>query len=319
MPRLIDCFIFFNELDVLEIRLRELAGVVDRFVLVEATHSFRGHPKDLVFAANRARFAPYLDRITHVVVDDMPCDPDPWVNERFQRNAIARGLHGAAPDDIVVVSDVDEIPRASVMAELRGTPFKAAGLRMRLYYVRLNYQNLVGSASHAVWSVAQPFARFRSAQAARDLRPALDAADGALPPGHLVLPDAGWHFSYLGDKERILNKVRNFSHAEIDTAALEALDIDGLMRSGTDLLGRGGMVWGVVPGGHGLPDAVLADPDRYAALLAPCDPADLDRTLMRVVAGGEALRRAEQDAPVLTMMRRRFRRWRSLAGLPALG
>lgn len=54
---IIDCFTFFNELDVLEIRLRELDGVVDRFVLVEATLTHQGKPKPLLYAENKERFA----------------------------------------------------------------------------------------------------------------------------------------------------------------------------------------------------------------------------------------------------------------------
>ena len=67
-----DCFSFFNELDILEIRLNVLAPVVDKFVLVEAVRRHSGEPKELYFEKNKQRFAPFLDKIIHVVVDDEP-------------------------------------------------------------------------------------------------------------------------------------------------------------------------------------------------------------------------------------------------------
>jgi hypothetical protein len=93
-----DCFTFFNELDILEIRLNEMAPVVDRFVLVEASKTFQGADKPLYFNENKARFAPFLDKIEHVIVD-FPEDPSlyrkassqAWAREYFQRDQIAQG------------------------------------------------------------------------------------------------------------------------------------------------------------------------------------------------------------------------------------
>ena len=73
-----DCFSFFNELDILEIRLNVLASVVDKFVLVEAVRRHSGEPKELFFEKNKQRFSPFLDKIIHVVVDDEPeLPPEP--------------------------------------------------------------------------------------------------------------------------------------------------------------------------------------------------------------------------------------------------
>lgn len=110
-----DCFTFFNELELLELRLNELAGIVDKFVLVEATQTHTNQLKPLYFQENRARFSAFRDKIIHVVVDDLPVSKDAWVPENFQRNAIARGLVNCQPDDFILVSDLDEkIGRAHV-------------------------------------------------------------------------------------------------------------------------------------------------------------------------------------------------------------
>lgn len=116
MARVFDCFPFFNELDLLEIRLHELSDVVDRFVLAESTVTFSGKPKPLLFAENRQRYAKFLDRIEHIVVDDTPAAVrSPWDRRMHQSNSLARGLKDMNGDDIVIFSDVDEIPRASAV------------------------------------------------------------------------------------------------------------------------------------------------------------------------------------------------------------
>ena len=105
-----DCFTFFNELDLLEIRLNVLKNVVDRFVLVEATRTFTNHPKELVYLQNKERFAEFSDRIIHVIVDEFPAYKTAWHYESHQRNEISRGLENAQPSDTVLIGDVDEIP-----------------------------------------------------------------------------------------------------------------------------------------------------------------------------------------------------------------
>ena len=89
MPKVYDCFTFFNELDLLEVRLNELDGVVDRFVLCESPYTFRGQPKPLVFQENRARFARFLPKIEHVVVDDLPRNPTGKVLKQVLRESYA--------------------------------------------------------------------------------------------------------------------------------------------------------------------------------------------------------------------------------------
>lgn len=71
-----DCFSFFNELDLLEIRLNTLDKVVDKFILFESTLTHTGNPKPLYYAENKDRFAKFSDRIVHIVVNDFPAMPE---------------------------------------------------------------------------------------------------------------------------------------------------------------------------------------------------------------------------------------------------
>jgi len=115
--KIYDCFTFANELDVLDIRLHELDALVDTFVLVEAPRTFRGEEKPLQFDLNRERYARFASRIVHIVVSDipLPVNGDRWIPQIYQRRAIVRGLPQCAPDDIVMVSDVDEIPDPALL------------------------------------------------------------------------------------------------------------------------------------------------------------------------------------------------------------
>lgn len=150
-PRVFDAFPFFNELEMLEVRLNELGGVVDVFVLAEATHTHTGRPKELLFARHKheARFAPFLPRIQHVIVRDLPIDPtntNAWDREHFQRDALVRGLReaGAKHTDIVILGDLDEIPRPELVRQVKSCPNIQFPVHLNLAAC---YYNLVRSAA----------------------------------------------------------------------------------------------------------------------------------------------------------------------------
>lgn len=104
---------FKNETDVLEIRLGTIADLVDRIVLAEATVDQRGRPRELVYPKHAERYAQWADKIEYVVVDDMPkgtSHEDDVKRERWQRDALLRGMPDLQRKDLVYVSDLDEIP-----------------------------------------------------------------------------------------------------------------------------------------------------------------------------------------------------------------
>lgn len=234
-----DCFMFSNELLVLEVRLHELYEHVDHFVLVEATRAFNGNPKPLVFAENRRRFEPFLDKLVHVVVDDLPTlQGDAWVLENFQRNAILRGLTDAAPDDLILISDADEIPRASSIARFEGP---LAVVENRLYYYRFNLQ--MRHAGDRFLSTRMIRRRqLRTPQALRERK-------GKLypwwrldkPRNPQIIGDGGWHFSYLLDIDGIADKVAASAHQEFATARFtDKARIEACIAQGHDLFDRDG-------------------------------------------------------------------------------
>ncbi|MBF0563456.1 MAG: hypothetical protein HQL37_15915 [Alphaproteobacteria bacterium] len=267
-----DCFTFFNEFEVLRLRLAELWDVVDRFVLVEAPLTHAGKPKPLYFAEARDDFRAFADKIIHVVVDDLPVSADAWVPERFQRDAIVRGLADAAEDDWIFVSDVDEIPRAPVVAEIARSPRSVAGLQMSLSYFKVNFVNIAGSA-HMVWAVACRRAAMGSPQGVREARISLMRPDflRSCQGKAVTIPHAGWHLSYLGNEAHVRQKVQAFAHQEFNRPdILDRLDIDRLLATGDDVFGRDWCRWQVVPLTDYFPAAIVADPAAYAHLIAAC-------------------------------------------------
>lgn len=197
-----DTFVFFNELEILELRLREMDMVADRFVLVEAPVTFSGNPKPLYYAENRARFSPWKDRIIHVVVNDMPDGDDAWKREHHQRECIRRGLADVKPDDTVIMSDADEIPCAATLRDVYrpGMPSVLA-MQMKSYFYFFNYRYRWDMFYGKVLSgdVVLGGASFRHLRFSQMIQDA-------------VLRDAGWHMSYMGGLDRVKVKVKSTSH-----------------------------------------------------------------------------------------------------------
>jgi hypothetical protein len=204
--RVWDTFPFSGEVDLLEARLTELADHVHKFVLVESPLTYSGHPKPLYFAENKERFAPWKDKIIHVIAD-LP-DGAPRERENAQREAAWQGLEGYRQGDILLHGDVDEIPRADICQDMTN---RVAAMRLHILAVNLLdpgwWPGMTGAGSRV---------RLNSM---RDGRFAVPRKD--------VIYDGGWHFSWLGGPDAIRYKVRSFMHPEmaarIDTTGAEEM------------------------------------------------------------------------------------------------
>lgn len=235
--RLFDCCTFFNEAEILEIRLRELYDVVDGFVVAEATHTHAGQPKPLVFNDHRDRFRPWLDKIAYVV-DDGKIDGFSWRREAQQRDSLLRGLTGCRDDDMIVVSDVDEILRRDVAAGLRRVDpddDAVVTLEMDLFFYRLNYRfrrdwRSAGAAPYRI--VRQTGTNAVRYLALQEIGPRAAAA--------------GWHFSWIGDVDRFVAKMTAYAHQE--HAAQYAADSRDHQAEVRRFLAEGGPPPGCGPG-----------------------------------------------------------------------
>jgi beta-1,4-mannosyl-glycoprotein beta-1,4-N-acetylglucosaminyltransferase len=251
-----DCFTFFNELDILELRLEELDACVDYFVIGEATRTFSNEPKPLHFAENRDRFARFLPKIIHVVIDDLPAEGDAWDREAFQRDALVRGLGTAKPDDIILISDVDEIPFPSHIARL--TPEAMQG---RAWFIECDYYTYkLNLAIENKWvglcairaiqkkhlPGMQQFRGFRARQSRRLPMPvnqAINVAKNVFRVGspliHVLVEHGGWHFTFVNTPEKIRYKIASYAHQERNTPEFNNLaNIQRLIAEGRSVCGR---------------------------------------------------------------------------------
>lgn len=229
--QLFDGFTFFNELDILKLRLTLLHPVVDYFIIVESTQTFTGNQKPLHFAENRHDFAPFLDKIIHVIVDDMPNTDNPWEREYFQRDAIVRGLANAEADTLLLASDVDEFIRPDLLEATRTTVNGREPARFLLnnFYFHTNYQNVFGPFKE--WP--GPFVVSVNAldTTVSEMRRAVMSSAWTYPRTASFVADAGWHFSYLGDTSKFHYKLKSFSHGEREVQQAHEMSIEDLTQA----------------------------------------------------------------------------------------
>ena len=231
-PKIYDCFPFFNEFDILEIRLNELADVVDHFVLVESTQTFRGLSKPLYFEQNKERFAAFLHKIIHVVVHDMPAggeaEPDRWRRENFQRQLILRGLEDARWFDWIVVSDADEIPnrdalKSIVMRNSYAPTRYTLAMSIHFYLLDLKHKEQIWTHPRVARRIflkdlnqfrlfGEPWITPRH----QPKRLAKTIEYFRSPMRWKTVPDAGWHLTFMNGEQAIVEKLRHYPHVGRD-------------------------------------------------------------------------------------------------------
>ena len=235
--KIYDCFTFFAEFDLLELRLRELYDHVDYFVLVEANRTFQNNDKELFFWKNKDRFTPWLDKIVHVPVVDMPIDTDTWGRERFQRDAIKGGIIGADLNDIIMIGDIDEIPRIETVAQLRTSTQSIWGFRMPLFNFKFNYM-MHTQDYYTVWSGAIRLGLLNSPEDFRRMRHVLNQCPLNFWDDNVqIIEHAGWHFTYLGNEDFAKSKIQSFAHDETNRPdIIDQLDIEDSIRRGVGII-----------------------------------------------------------------------------------
>jgi beta-1,4-mannosyl-glycoprotein beta-1,4-N-acetylglucosaminyltransferase len=252
--KIIDSFIFYNELDLLFYRLSILDEYVDTFILVESTHTFSGHSKPLFFMENIERFSKFIHKIIHIVVTDCPFKfpyinyewNQQWENEYHQRNCIKRGLdsilNNICDDDILLTSDVDEIPNPFVLKNtINGILIFDANtlnrLALDMYYYNLYYRIGQGSNWHGI-KLMTIYAYKNMGLSFQQMR--LWEHSYYVP----IIANGGWHLSYFGDIDFIVKKIVGFSHQEYNKN--EFIDKDILeknIKNGINLLNHSELVY----------------------------------------------------------------------------
>lgn len=234
---MLDCFTFYNEIELLTYRLNLLKDVIDYFIIVESTHTFTGHEKQLYYNENKHLFEEFQDKIIHIIVDDFPHkypniniqNRDQWTNEDYQRNCINRGLVNLNDSDYIIISDLDEIPNPTILHSIKINNVKldeVVSLEMDFYYYNLNtlFENK--------WFKA----KILNYKKYKELN---ESCDKIRHMSQCYIGKCGWHLSYFGNSEFIKNKLINFSHQEYNNSTITNLEyIDEKIKMGIDLFAR---------------------------------------------------------------------------------
>lgn len=251
-----DCIPFFNELDILELRLNILDKFVDKFIIEEATMTFSGQEKDLCFNANRDRFKKFLDKIVYVTVEDSPTTGTTHQRDYFQKNRLIEGLKevGATSDDMIIFGDCDEIPNPIELEKIIKSfdKTKVYHLAQRNFYGFLNMEEKSGK----LLSITREFPQIAEKDR-KWLGTKVTSIDNIPKEGIVRLRDlcavtdenavrvanGGWHFGYMGgDHEtnpvkRIGVKVEAAAHQEYNEREIILETMDRLVL-GQDIFGR---------------------------------------------------------------------------------
>lgn len=250
-----DCFTFFNEYELLELRLKTLYNVVDYFVIVESNKTHHNVPKPYNFAENITRYEDYWEKIIYVKeADVIPYSGGKDFSlENHQRNCIMMGLRDAQPDDYIFISDVDElwapdllekikqetaickvafpIPgsknvnlETSITAPAKGIlEYAPLVLEQQLHMYYMNY------LANMKWTgtILTKFKNLQmhSPQKFRDLRFDL-----------IKIQNGGWHFSYMGGADAIIQKMNSIVEGVQEYANKKHAEL--LMKTGLDPLLR---------------------------------------------------------------------------------
>ena len=221
---IVDCFPFFKELDILEIRLNILNAYVDKFILIEWEETFTGIDKQLYFKENKKRFEPFLNKIEYLKVVKIPNHLDSnkgevnWQREFYQKNSMMNLIYQLNENDTLIISDCDEIPDLSkINFSAIETPqvFLNKNFTLRLNLMTFNNNQTFKRIENTDKIIGNPWMWFGSTilkqkyiknqnfwgwSNLREQRQNLPQIQG------------GWHFSSCMPNEDIISKIRSYSH-----------------------------------------------------------------------------------------------------------
>lgn len=261
--RVYDCFCFFNEYELLKLRLDLLWNYVDEFIICESNVTHSGHTKPWNFENFLTQYPEYKKKITYLKfsidpttmgdefypISEFTISHPAWKLENRQRDFLVSALSSKeiADEDLIFVTDCDEIWSPDMLRAIYelDAPFSFARIKMSLHYYYLNCIG-VGRLNDR-WMLPFLIRGAHLRELMIDAKLSFSALRGEKKDGP-KFNNGGWHFSYLGDIEAIIVKIKAFAHQEFNTA--EFLDREGLerrIRLGLDPFNRKGHKFAFIP------------------------------------------------------------------------
>ncbi len=234
-----DCFQYFDEDLIVDLRLNILNKYVDYFVISESTKTHQGKNKRINFdIKNFTKFKNKIIFITADYKDEINFDKHTGGEspiEQHQRNSLIEGLKDASQDDLIILSDSDEIPDLTKLSKIKKNK-KFIAFSQKMFMYKLNLQNL--DESNWIGSRITKKRYLKSMQELRNLK-FKNYPFWRVDKYNQQIIDGGWHFSYLQTPDQILNKVKSFSHGEFYKENFNKKHIEKKILNNEDIFGRG--------------------------------------------------------------------------------
>ena len=248
--KIYDCFMYYDEDTVVDIRLNCLDAYVDKFLIVESKFTHSGKKRNLLFDINQ--FKRFKDKIIYLVLDDEPRGIETIYDEEdedsksfksienalrrenYQRNYISEGLSDADAEDIIMVSDADEIPNLGNL-DLKEIKNKLIFFQQKMFYYKLNLYidsfNWFGTKACKKKDLISP-------QWLRNIKDRayplwrIDTLFSKLKYQNIYfVNDGGWHFSNIKNAKAIQEKLRTYlHHIEFDENPLSVEKIENIIK-----------------------------------------------------------------------------------------
>ena len=215
---LYDCCMYFDEDVVLDLRLNILNDYVNKFVIAEATRDHTGREKKLNFKLKN--FSKFKDKINYIVVDDLPINlksfkknwPVHHLRDQHQRNALSKGYQNCNNDDLIMISDIDEIPDPNKIKEFQ-LKNKYGCFMQKNFQSKINLLNNTDKYWMGTKICQKKY--LKSPQWLRNIKTAKPAFWKIFKPKQpQLIFDGGWHFSFLKKPDGIAKKIQSYSHSE---------------------------------------------------------------------------------------------------------
>ena len=241
--KIVDCFMYFDEDLVLDIRLNTLNDIVDKFVIAEATRNHAGKNKKLNFNINN--FLKFKNKIEYLVIDDLPTKVESskknWhenhIRDQYQRNALAKGYKDDEPEDWIMISDIDEIPDPEKIKKL-DIKKKYACFLQKNFQSKINLLN----TTDGLWPGTKICQKkdLKSPQWLRNIKTKRRLFWNIFRDKQpQLIENAGWHFSFLKSPSEIKQKIISYSHQEFNKDKfINERSIEKKIQKGEDLFER---------------------------------------------------------------------------------
>ena len=240
--KIYDCFSYWDEDLLLDLRLNILNKHVDYFVIVEGNKTWQNNSKKLQFDIEK--YKDYKHKIIYVPVEDMPNGQNPWIRENFQRDCMERGIIDAKEEDWIIISDLDEIPNIETLKSFK-KEMKYAVFKQHHYYYKINLQSTKNPYWYGSRICVKKF--LKSPQWLRNLK-FKKRGFWRIDKFRLnnIIEDGGWHFCNLKTAEKLLYKYKNLCETDdpynfnekIDQKYLQLEEIEKKIKLGKDIIGR---------------------------------------------------------------------------------